>query len=91
MEKENSIFRQKFQKIKNNLSNLESLINMLLSALDNEFNPPDIDEIYNYIFILKNHVEEQYKLLDEFMKDLKLPDEKAQLTIWQLTNFKNLD
>ena len=49
MEKENSIFRQKFQKIKNNLSNLESLINMLLSALDNEFNPPDIDEIYNYI------------------------------------------
>ncbi len=89
-EEENQ-FKQKFDRIKNNLNNIESLINMLLVALDNDFEPPQISDIVDYIFIIKDYLKEQKQLLNDFINELNLPDGKAKLLLLRTIHFNKED
>ena len=89
-EEENQ-FKQKFDRIKNNLNNIESLINMLLVALDNDFEPPQISDIVDYIFIIKDYLKEQKQLLKDFINELNLPDGKAKLLLLRTIHFNKED
>ena len=84
-------FKQKFDRIKNNLNNIESLINMLLVALDNDFEPPQISDIVDYIFIIKDYLKEQKQLLNDFINELNLPDGKAKLLLLRTIHFNKED
>lgn len=90
-EKEENQFKQKFDRIKNNLNNIESLINMLLVALDNDFEPPQISDIVDYIFIIKDYLKEQKQLLNDFINELNLPDGKAKLLLLRTIHFNKED
>ncbi len=89
-EEENQ-FKQKFESIKENINNIESLINMLLVALDNDFEPPKIADVIDYIFIIKDYLKEHKELLNNFINELNLPDGKAKLLLLRTTNFEKKD
>ena len=90
-DEEENQFKQKFDRIKNNLNNIESLINMLLVALDNDFEPPQISDIVDYIFIIKDYLKEQKQLLNDFINELNLPDGKAKLLLLRTIHFNKED
>ena len=71
-ERENSPVRKKFREIKNSVSDMECLIDMLLTALDNDFNVPETQEVVSYVEILKKHLKNHDLMLDEFLDQLKL-------------------
>lgn len=89
LEKENNPIRRKLKKIKKECDSMECLINMLLTALDNDFNIPEPQEITEYLKILKNHLNEHANSLDEFFEQIKLPDEKAKLISLSYSKFRD--
>ena len=89
LEKENNPIRRKFKEIKNECDNMECLINMLLTALDNDFNTPNLPEIIEYIKILKIFLNNHEKSLDEFLEQIKLPNEKAKLISLSYSKFRD--
>ena len=84
-------FKEKFQKIKDNANNIASLINMLLIALDNDFNTPQNSDVIDYLFIIQDYLEEHQKLLDDFLRELNLPDGKAKLMLLRTIHFDKKD
>ena len=68
---------------------MECLIDMLLTALDNDFNVPKTEEVVSYVEILKKHLENHYILLDEFLNQLNTPDKNTKLL--KLSCVKNRD
>lgn len=89
IEKENNPIRRKFKEIKVECDNMECLINMLLTALDNDFNIPEPQEITEYLEILKNHLIKHTNSLDEFFEQIKLPNEKAKLISLSYSKFRD--
>lgn len=87
--RENSPIRKKFREIKNSVGDMECLIDMLLTALDNDFNVPKTEEVVSYLEILKKHLSNHNLMLDEFLNQLQLPDEKAKLISLSYVKFKN--
>lgn len=64
---------------------------MLFVALDNDFEPPEISEIVDYLFIIKDFINNHKKLLDCFIHELNLPDGKAKLLLLRSDNFEKKD
>lgn len=89
LEKEKNPIRQKFRKIKEQCVDMKCLITMLLTALDNDFNIPKIEEIIDYLEILKNHLNNHDKSLDEFFEQLQLPEGKAKLISLSYHKFRD--
>lgn len=87
-ENETNLIKQKYQEIKNNIWDIESLLNILTAALDNEFNPPKRIELLNYTNIIANYIKTQNKLTDEFLDKLNLPEKQAKITILKPSSFK---
>ena len=81
--------KEKFHEIYENFLETESLINMLLTALDNEFGPPAMKDIQNYASVIKKHVEKHGIMLDEFMKKLSCPEGQTKLTVLRTYKFDN--
>ena len=90
-EKEPNQIKSNFNQIEDNIKNIESLINMLCIALDNDFAPPEIIEIQNYICIIQQQIETHKKLLKTFINTLSLPDNKAELILLRTTVFNSKD
>lgn len=88
---ETNPFKEKFQNIKNNINSIDTLVNMLLIALDNEFEHPENADIYDYIFIIKDYLNDHKKLLDDFIRELNLPDGKAKLMLLRTSHFDKKD
>lgn len=88
MQTKTNIYKLQLNKIKNNLNDLESLIDMLLPALDNEFNPPKREELLSYILVIKNYINNHNKLLDKFLIDFNLPETKTELKLVKIFNHK---
>ena len=87
--KENSPIRKKFKEIKNSVDDMECMIDMLLTALDNDFNVPKTEEVVSYLEILKKHLENHDLMLDEFFNELKLPDGNAKLLRLSYVKFRD--
>ena len=83
--------KKNFHEIYENFLETESLINMLLTALDNEFEPPEMKDIQNYASVIKKHIVKHGIMLDEFLKIFSLPDEQAKLTVLRTYKFDNED
>lgn len=88
---ETNQFKEKFEEIKENINKIETLVNMLFVALDNDFEPPEISEIVDYLFIIKDFINNHKKLLDCFIHELNLPDGKAKLLLLRSDNFEKKD
>lgn len=81
--------KEKFHEIYENFLETESLLNMFLTALYNEFEPPEMKDIQNYASVIKKHVEKYGIMLDELMKKLSLPEEQTKLTVLRTYNFEH--
>ena len=88
---ETNLLEKKFNNIEENIDKIETMINILLVALDNDFNTPQIPDIIDYIVIIKNHLAEHKKLLKNFIQELNLPDGKAKLLLLRAINFEKKD
>ncbi len=88
---ETNLLEKKFNNIEENIDKIETMINILLVALDNDFNTPQIPDIIDYIVIIKNHLAEHKKLLKNFIQELNLPDGKAKLLLLRTINFEKKD
>lgn len=88
-EKEHNPIWKNFRKLKNDNDEIECMLGMLLTALDNEFNLPEITEITDYLFILQDRIKNHSKLLDDFFKLLKTPESKGNLVSLTKIRFKD--
>ncbi len=89
LEKENNPIRQEFNKVKHSLTKVNCLINMLFTALNNEFDTIETDDIINYITLISEHLEEHEKILNKFFNKLNIPDKPAKLIGLRYDKFKH--
>ena len=89
--KEKNQIKEKFNAIESNINDIENLTNILFAAIDNDFAPPGINEIQNYICIIQQYIEKHKTLLKSFIKCLSLPDNKADLILLRKTVFDHDD
>lgn len=87
--KENNPIRQEFKKVKQSLTKVNCLVNMLFTALNNEFDKTDTEDIINYITLISEHLEEHEKILNKFFNELSIPDKPAKLIGLRYDKFKN--
>ncbi len=90
MHEEENPFKEKFQEIKSNLNDITCLLNMLIIAINNDFDAEEIklENISDYAYIMKSYIDKQANLLEEFLKQLDLPDGKTKLLLLRHDVFK---
>jgi len=86
---ENNPIKRKFKEIKKECENIDCMIKILLTALDNDFNKPSIQEVSDYLLIIKKNLLRHYDLLDEFLEQLQLPNGKTKLISLSYKKFKD--
>lgn len=86
-----NVIEKSFENITGNIDEIETLINMLLIALDNDFDTPKIPDVIDYILIIKNYLIEHKKLLKKLMQQLETPNGKAKLLLLKTINSEKND
>lgn len=81
--------KEKFEKIKYDISELDCMLEILLTALDNEFEQPTIKNMETYLFLFKNLLQEHRINLDKFYKDLSIPDKSANVLSLKYIKFSD--
>ena len=79
LEKENNPYYQEFLKVKNSCKNIDCLINIILTALNNDFDELDTDYLINYIELIREHLNNHRTQLDNFYSILDFPKSKTKL------------
>lgn len=79
LEKENNPIRLEFDKVKGSCKKIVCLLNIMLTALNNDFDETDTEDIIDYINLISEHVENHQNMLDRFFKSLDIPQGKAKL------------
>lgn len=86
-----NVIEKSFENITGNIDEIETLINMLLIALDNDFDTPKIPDVIDYILIIKNYLIEHKKLFKKLMQQLGTPNGKAKLLLLKTINSEKND
>lgn len=89
LEKETNPIRLKFEKVKQSCNKVQCLINMMLTALNNEFDETEIDDIIDYTCLIIEQLENHKKELDKFFNDLEIPQSKTKLIGLSYHKFKD--
>lgn len=79
LQKENNPYYQEFLKVLGSFDNINCLINVAISALNNEFEEVDKDDMIIYTELISEHLQNHKKILKEFFENLDLPNGKAKL------------
>lgn len=79
LEKENNPVRLEFNKVKASCNKVECLINMMLTALKNDFDETDKDDITDYIELVLEQLQYHDETLDKFFNSLDIPYTKTKL------------
>ncbi len=78
-EKENNPVRLEFNNVKASCNKVECLINMMLTALKNDFDETDKDDIIDYIELVLEQLQYHDETLDKFFNSLDIPYTKTKL------------
>lgn len=86
--KENNPILKKYNETVDDNDDNICLVEVLLTALDNEFDKLHEDTIIRYLFILKKHLKNHNKSLEELIREINLPDNSKLIHI-AFTKFRD--
>lgn len=89
LEKNKNPIKQNFIEIQDHIMELKCMVDILLMAIDNEFNPPNLQNIEIYLSVLKEQIILHRQKLEVFFNSLAIPDEKGKLISLAYVKFKD--